>query len=199
MIPWLTAGLIAGLLAAPLAQARPSISSLDAKLDLIDGKVDALLATSVSGGGVVPVTLVQRVNSDNEPEDRSGDTTVTRLICIGVNSCFNSDSGLTNRILQGSDEVLVVTSITALLFSGGLPPADGYGLLNFGACRTGVFPRNLGIPTVAVNGRNTAHVTLRPGVILSDLTVAERLCFTSLGQSTADTEVTLHGYLTSRP
>ena len=105
IIPWLAAFVVAGLLSVPAAQARPSITSLDAKLDVIDGKLDTLLADSISGGGVIPVTVVQRVNSDTSIGDRTGDTTITRSICIGTDACTNSDAALADRIRQGSSEV----------------------------------------------------------------------------------------------
>ena len=199
IIPWLIGCSIAVLTTAAVAQSRPSIAGIDAKLDIIDGKVDTLLAASISGGGVVPVTLIQRVNPDNTPEDRSGDTTQTLRLCIGTNACTTLDAALANRIRQGSDEVLVVTGITAQNFAGGLPPVDGYGLLNFGACETGVFPRQYGVPYVAISGRAPTHITFDPGIIVADLSASQRLCFTSLGQSTVLVDATLHGYLAPRP
>jgi hypothetical protein len=123
---------------------------------------------------------------------------VTSRLCIGT-SCPDSDASLANRIRPGTDEVLVVTSITAYNFSGSLPPADSYGMLNAGACSTGVFPRRFGIPVITIDGRSTTHVTLQPGVLVFDLIDTERVCFTSLAQSTSIVDVTLHGYLTARP
>lgn len=203
MIPWLAACVVAVLVAPPAVQARPSIASLDAKLDVVDGKLDMLLADNISGGGVVPVTLVQRVSSNTGILDRTGDTTVTRLICIGTDACTNSDAALADRIRQGSSEVLVVTSVTASLFIGSLPPppADGYSLLTLGACQSAslAFPRRLGIPEITVDGRSTTHVTLQPGAIIGDLNATQRLCFTGFAKSTQDIDVTLHGYLTARP
>lgn len=198
-IPWLIGCSIAALASVAVAQSRPSIAGIDAKLDLIDGKVDTLLAASISGGGVVPVTLIQRVNPDNTPEDRSGDTTQTLRLCIGLDPCTTFDAALANRIRQGTDEVLVVTSITAQNFAGGLPPVDGYGLLSLGACETGFFPRLYGVPFVAISGRAPTHVTFDPGVIVADLSASQRLCFASLAQSTVLIDATLHGYLVSRP
>ncbi|MCB1761435.1 MAG: hypothetical protein KDI68_16820 [Gammaproteobacteria bacterium] len=167
----------------------------------IAGPLDVnVLNLPMSTDSKVPVTLIQRVNPDNTPADRSGDTTLTLRLCIGTSPCNNNDATLADRIRQGSDEILVVTSLSAYNFSASSPPpTDSYGMLNFGACRSGFFPQQFGVPPLVTSGRDPTHLTFAPGIQVSDLAADERLCFTGFAQSDVLVDAALHGYLTPRP
>ena len=95
-------------------------------------------------------------------------------------------------------ELLVVPRLTACNSSSSLPAADDCGLLNFGAWRSGVFPRQYGVSLITTDGRATTQVALRPGAIVGDLTADQRLCVPLLASSTSDVDVTLHRYPRTR-
>jgi hypothetical protein len=158
------------------------------------------VSSSTDLSSMRPVTLLQRVNSDNQQEDRTGDTTQTFVTCIS-DACYQSDDlVLSDQIRVDSDTILIVTSITAINFNAPMAPdVTDYSMLNIGKCHSSSFPSNVGIGAFTIDGRTTTHLTFTPGVVVSDLSSDERVCFTSAAQSTIDADVTLHGYLTARP
>ncbi|MCB1744744.1 MAG: hypothetical protein KDK91_30540 [Gammaproteobacteria bacterium] len=197
---------LSALAALPILAAAPSQAQRSTPVTVVNnvsepvpvsGQVEAIAQPDLTA--TIPVTLSQRVNPDNAPEDRSGETTITLKICIGTQPCTTSDAALADRLRSGSSEVLVVTGVTAYNFGSPAVPDDSYGLLNFGACRSGGFPRQFGVPIFTTDGRGTTGISLRPGAIVSDLEANERLCFTSFAQSTHLVDVTLHGFLIMRP
>ena len=156
------------------------------------GKPEVTISQSITQQ--IPVTIYQRVNSDNAPEDRTGETTRTFHLCVGI-SCARDDAAdqlLRDALAPEFLRAFVVTSVTAMNFPA--PAQTDYAIGRVGICRPGLFPATLGL-IYSTDGRQTTHLNFRPGIVVNRIEATERLCATLLGQSTTDVDITIHGFL----